>query len=128
MKILRLNNFRRFIKKKGRKKIEVFSSSFFHFVNIARYFLIQGMTNSIIVTKGELTSLVYTTKYSQSAFFNRQKIGCLPFIFIEVLSYLFSLHKEKKRRTADGMTDKRTTQTLQELRNVETYTTGVAEE
>jgi hypothetical protein len=86
------------------------------------------MTNSIIVVKGRLTYLISPTKYSRSAFFNSQKIGCISYIFIETLFHLFSLQKGIKRRSADGMIDKNAKQTLKEFRNVDTETTGVAEE
>ncbi len=86
------------------------------------------MTNSIIVVNGRLTYLVSSTKYSSSAFFNSQKIGCISYIFIEIVFHLFSLQKGIKRRSADGMTDKNAKQTLKEFRNVDMGTTGVAEE
>ena len=108
--------------------MDFLSWSFYRFVNIARYFLIQGMTNSIIVVKGRLTYLVSLMKYSRSAFFNSQKIDYISYIVIVTLFHLFLLQKGIKRRSADGMTDKDAKQTLKEFRNVETQTTGVAEE
>jgi hypothetical protein len=72
--------------------------------------------------------LTYPTKHSQLAFFNSRKIGCLSYIFLQTLSFLFSLQKETKRQTADGMTDNNAKQTLSEFRNADKHIAGVAEE
>ena len=74
-----------------------FLMSFFHFVKMLRYILIEAMTKSIIDIVGRYLYLTNTLNHAKSAFFHGKKKGCTSWVFLLVLSNFFFLQKHKKK-------------------------------
>ena len=72
--------------------------------------------------------MTYSTRHSQRVIFNSRKIGYSLYVFLQMVTFLFSLQKGVKRQSVAGMTNKNTKQTLNEFTNVKKHIAGVAEE
>jgi hypothetical protein len=103
------------------------SVSFYHFVKMLRYMLIEALTNSIIELSGRLVYLVNTLNHARSAFFH-SKNRTSSWIFLIVLSNIFFLQKHKKRRFVDPQNDMKTKTILKESCDQKIQTIGEGEE
>ena len=103
------------------------SVSFYHFVKMLRYMLIEALTNSIIELSGRLVHLVNTLNHARSVFFH-SKNRAASWVFLIVLSNIFFLQKHKKRRFVDPINDMKTKTILKESCDQKIQTIGEGEE